>query len=212
MSAQAHQLLVDHSERCSALLEAARRSGIFDVRMVRLDTGDYLIDDEVLVERKTIGDFVASLVDGRLFPQAARLAHSRYRSLLMIEGPKPPSMPDVHANAVEGAIVSLAAMWRLPVLRSSEPDHSLLILRLLADQATRSHQRVLRRFDRRPKRHASKRLYVLQGLPGVGPALASRLLDRFGSIERVVSADVTALAEVRGIGPRKAAVIRELVR
>lgn len=60
MSAQAHQLSVDHSERHSALLEAARRSGAFDVRMVHLDTGDYLIDDEVLIERKTIGDFVAA--------------------------------------------------------------------------------------------------------------------------------------------------------
>ncbi len=139
MSAQAHRLFVDHSERHSALLEAARRSGAFDVRMVHLDTGDYLIDDEVLMERKTIGDFVASLVDGRLFPQTARLAHSRYRSVLMIEGPRPPSMPDVHPHAVEGAVVSLAAMWRLPVLHSSEPEQSLLILRMLADQVTRSH-------------------------------------------------------------------------
>jgi DNA excision repair protein ERCC-4 len=212
MSAQVHRLSVDHSERHSALLEAARRSSVFDVRMVRLGAGDYLIDDEVLVERKTIGDFVASLVDGRLFPQTARLAHSRYRSLLLIEGPRSTSTPDVHPHAVEGAVVSLAAMWRLPVLHSSEPEHSLLILRLLADQVTRSHQPVLRRFDRKPKRHASRRLFVLQGLPGVGPAIASRLLDRFGSIERVVGADVSALAEVRGIGPKKAALIRELVR
>lgn len=60
MSGQIHQLSVDHSERHSALLEAARRSGVFDVRMVHLHTGDYLIDDEVLIEPKTIGDFVAS--------------------------------------------------------------------------------------------------------------------------------------------------------
>jgi ERCC4-type nuclease len=73
ISAQVHRHSVDHSERHSALLEAARRSGAFDIRMVHLDTGDYLIDDEVLVERKTLGDFVASLVDGRLFPQTARL-------------------------------------------------------------------------------------------------------------------------------------------
>jgi Fanconi anemia group M protein len=180
--------------------------------MAHLDTGDYLIDDEVLVERKTISDFVASLVDGRLFPQAARLAHSRYRSLLLIEGPKPASIPDVHPHALEGALVSLAAMWRLPVLHSSEAEHSLLVLRFLAKQASRPQQPVLRRFDRKPKRLASRRLFLLQGLPGVGPALASRLLDHFGSIERVINADVSALAEVRGIGPRKAALIRELVR
>jgi Fanconi anemia group M protein len=211
MSAPAHQLSVDHTERYSALLEAVRRSDEFDVRMAHLHTGDYLIDNDVLIERKTIGDFVASLVDGRLFPQAARLAHSRYRSLLLIEGPRPPSIPDVHPHALEGAVVSLAVMWRLPVLHSSAPEHSFLILRILAEQARRRSQPVLRRFDRKPKRLASRRLFLLQGLPGVGPALAHRLLDHFGSIERVVSADVPALAAVRGIGAKRAVRIRELV-
>ncbi len=38
-----HQLAVDYSERHSALLEAVRQSGWFDVRMDRLATGDYLV-------------------------------------------------------------------------------------------------------------------------------------------------------------------------
>jgi Fanconi anemia group M protein len=121
-------------------------------------------------------------------------------------------MPDVHPHALEGALVSLAAMWRLPVLHSSAPEHSLLILRFLADQASRPQQPILRRFDRKPRRFASKRLFLLQGLPGVGPALAHRLLGHFGSIGRILSADASALAEVRGIGAKKAARIRELVQ
>jgi hypothetical protein len=40
--------------------------GAFDVEMVRLKAGDYLIGDEVLVERKTAADFAASLADRRL--------------------------------------------------------------------------------------------------------------------------------------------------
>src|SRR2546427_3725243 len=138
-----HQLGVDHSERHSALLDAVLRSGTFDVRMVRLATGDYLIDNEVLIERKTIGDFAASLVDGRLFPQVARLAHCRYRSLLLIEGPAPTSIPDVHPHAIEGALVSLAAMWRLPVLHSFDPEHSLRMLRFLAAQVRRPQDQIL---------------------------------------------------------------------
>jgi DNA excision repair protein ERCC-4 len=205
-----HRLHVDHSERHSALLVAVQASGVFDVRMSRLATGDYLIDDEVLIERKTIGDFTASLVDGRLFRQAARLARSHYRSLVLIEGPSPASIPNVHPHALEGALVSLAAMWRLPVLHSADPEDSLRILRFLADQASRQQQ-VLRRFDRKPKRLASRRLFLLQGLPGVGPALARRLLGHFGSVERVFTSSACALAEVRGIGPKQAARIRNLV-
>lgn len=206
-----HDLAVDHAESHSALLDAARRSGAFDVRMVRLATGDYLIDNEVLIERKSVADFAASLIDGRLFPQVARLAHSSYRSLLLIEGPTPASMSEVHPNSLEGALVSLAAMWRLPVLHSSDSEQSVRLLRFLADQARGPREQVLRRFDRKPKRVASRRLFLLQGLPGVGPALAHRLLCHFGSIERIVTADTAALMEVSGVGIKKAARIRELV-
>jgi DNA excision repair protein ERCC-4 len=206
-----HRLVVDHSERQSALVDAVRRSGWFDVQMDRLATGDYLVNGEALVERKTIRDFTASLIDGRLFPQVARLAHSPYRSLFLIEGPTPASLPDVHHHSVEGALVSIAAMWRIPVLHSSDPEQSARMLRFVAEQVRGPRERVLRRFDRKPKRLASRRLFLLQGLPGVGPALAQRLLSQFGSIERVVAMDATTLAQVRGIGARKAARIRELV-
>jgi ERCC4-type nuclease len=205
------RLVVDHSEHRSALLDAVCRSGWFDVQMDRLATGDYFVNGEVLVERKTIRDLVASLIDGRLFPQVARLAHSPYRSLLLIEGPTPSSMPDVHHHAVEGALVSIAAIWRVPVLHSSGSEQSARMLRFVADQARGPQEQVLRRFDRKPKRLASRRLFLLQGLPGVGPALAHRLLCHFGSIERIVTVDAATLSQVRGIGAGKAARIRELV-
>ena len=85
-------------------------------------------------------------------------------------------MPDVHPHALKGAIVSLAVMWRLPVLHARDPEDALRILQLLAHQARNSDPRILQRYDRKPKRLASRKLYMLQGLPGVGPAFANRLL------------------------------------
>src|SRR5262249_49176535 len=212
MSNSVHQLTVDHREERSALLEAARRSDSFDVRMTVLGVGDYLIDDEVLVERKSVADFAASVVDGRLFPQVARLAHSGYRALSLVEGPPSTSMPYGHRHWVDGAFVSIAAMWRLPVLHSADSEQSLRLLRFLANQGRGSRDPILRRFDYKPKRLASRRLFLLQGLPGVGPALAHRLLCHFGSVERVIAADALTLAAGRGIGSKRAARIREPVR
>ena len=206
-----HQLRVDLSERNAAVLRLARECEDFDVQVVHLPIGDYVIDSGVVVERKTYADFATSLVDGRLFPQAAALAQSPHRPVVLLEGPKPLRMPDVHPHALKGAIVSLAVMWRLPVIYARDPEDSLRILRFLAQQVRNSEQRILRRYDRKPKRIASRRLYMLQGLSGVGPALAQRLLTKFGSIERVVTADEGSLTQVRGIGLRKAAQIRELV-
>jgi ERCC4-type nuclease len=182
----------------------------FDVQIQRLPAGDYLIEDTVLVERKTCADFALSLVDGRLFPQAAALTRRPERTILLLEGPRPVRMPDVHPHALQGALVSLAAMWRLPVVHARDPEESLLALRFLAQQARRAGG-VLKRYDRRPKRLASRKLYVLQGLPGIGPGLARRLLARFGSVERVITANPAALMQVRGVGRTKAVRIRELV-
>jgi Fanconi anemia group M protein len=206
-----HHLRVDFSERNAEVLDLARECDDFDVHMVHLPVGDYVIDGGVIVERKTYADFATSLADGRLFPQAAALARSPHRPVILLEGPKPLRMPDVHSHALKGAIVSLAVMWRLPVLHARDPEDSLRILRLLAQQVGNSEQRILRRYDRKPKRVASRKLYVLQGLSGVGPALAQRLLIKFGSVERVVTADEESLTQVRGIGLKKAARIRELL-
>jgi Fanconi anemia group M protein len=211
MSNLRHSILVDHSERESLLLEVLRQSEDFEVRLARLRVGDYLINDEVLIERKTIADFAASLVDGRLFPQAARLAGDAHRTLVLIEGPPAPSMPNVHPHAVQGALVSLAAMWRLPVLHTADADDSLRVMRFLAAQVRTGREQVLCRYGRKPKRLASRRLFLLQGLPGVGPALASRLLKQLGSIRSVVTADIERLQQVRGVGPKKASRILELI-
>ena len=210
--ARRYVLRVDHSERHATLLDLVRTCIDFDVRMDRLDVGDYCIDGRVVIERKTYADLAMSLADGRLFPQAASLARSPHRPVVLLEGPKPAKMPDVHPHALKGAMISLAVMWRLPVLHARDPEDSLRVLRFVAHQLGNLDPGILQRYDRKPKRLASRKLHVLQGLPGIGPALASGLLLQFGSIERVVAADEDALMQVRGVGRKKAARIRELVR
>jgi ERCC4-type nuclease len=102
-------------------------------------------------------------------------------------------------------------MWRLPVLHTSDPEDSLRVIRFLATQVGGSGERALRRYARKPKRLASRRLFVLQALPGVGPALAVRLISQLGSVRNVVTADINQLQQVRGVGPKKATRILELV-
>ena len=205
------QLRVDFAERNAALLDLARGCGDFDIRMERLTVGDYVIDGSIVIERKTHADFATSLVDGRLFPQAAALARSPHRPIVLLEGPAPDQMPDADARALKGAMLSLAVMWRLPVIQARSPEESLYVLQLLADQLARTEPGILQRYDRKPKRLASKKIYMLQGLPGVGPALANRLLLQFGTVERIMTADESMLTQVRGIGAKKAERIRKLV-
>ena len=61
----------------------------------------------------------------------------------------------------------------------------------------------------RPKRLKSKQLYILQGLPQIGPELARRLLRQFGTVSNVMNATIFELMAVEGIGRVSAERIRE---
>ena len=178
-------LEVDYRERTSALFPMVAACSDFDVRVGRLIAGDYIVGREVVIERKTAADFVASVIDARIFRQAQRLALARLRPLLIVEG--------------------------VPVIRCGNTDESLTVLRLLAAQTLRASEVDLPRAGYRPRRTENRKLFVLQGLPGVGPALARRLLERFGSVERVMEADEEELCGVSGIGRSKATAIRALI-
>ncbi len=49
----------------------------------------------------------------------------------------------------------------------------------------------------------------LLALPGVGPKTARHLFDHFGSVKAIRAASVEALAAVPGLGPAKAARLRQ---
>ncbi|HEY2930736.1 MAG TPA: ERCC4 domain-containing protein [Acidobacteriota bacterium] len=205
------KLQVDHRERGSRLVELLKDSDAFELQMCALKAGDYILNDRIVVERKTHTDFALSIIDGRLFHQAAELTRTRQPALILVEGPKPAAMPRMHPHALKGAILSLAVAWRLPVVFSRDPNESCLMLNMLAEQSQAVSKPVLSRHGSRPPRPYARQLFVLQGLPGVGPKLAKSLLSSFGSVEAAMRAEEAELAKVEGCGPKKAAAIRRVL-
>lgn len=49
-------IVVDDRERSSGIVELLDESGLFEIKVERLDIGDYLIAD-LVIERKTANDF-----------------------------------------------------------------------------------------------------------------------------------------------------------
>ena len=75
----------------------------------------------MLIERKTHSDFEDSLIDGRLFSQASRLASASPHPLLLVEGTAK-GQRFVHPHALTGALAVLAIDFGLPVISTSS-DH-----------------------------------------------------------------------------------------
>jgi ERCC4-type nuclease len=207
-------IVADDRERHGAVLSALQEMPDVELRIERLKTGDYLVDDQCVFERKTLTDFAASVLDGRLFRQSVRLARASPFAALILEGRASDlSECRVSREALQGAMVSLSLVYHLPVLRSVDAFETARLLLYAASQMRRRDEACGGiHFGRRPKSRKRRQLRVLQALPGLGPEKAARLLEAFGTVEAVMTADADALQAVTGIGPKTAAAIRDVLQ
>jgi len=179
----------------------------------RLPIGDYKIGNRVIVERKTIKDFAKSIVDGRLFKQMIRLANSSFMGVLILEGTAVDTVDLRMTRAsIQGALITVSVILGIPVLRSKDPSETARLIVYIDRQIESLARGGLQRHGYRPKNKRRIQLFILQGLPGIGPERADRLLDRFGSVEAAISASSSELQSVDGIGRSIADKIRWVVR
>jgi ERCC4-type nuclease len=195
-------VIVDDRECRSGVVQALHVTGGFDVAVRRLAVGDYLVDNRFLFERKSLPDLVLSIQSGRLFKQALRLARvGHLRPVLVLEG----TSGDLRGcgmgwGSIQGALVTISLFVGLAVLRTRSASETARTLLYTARQGRAVARGALPRSGRRPKGKMALQRHLLQGLPGVGPELANRLLNRFGSVRAVLMADEETLASVPGIG------------
>lgn len=77
-------IAADAREVRSGIPEKPVKLGLY-VKSRMLSIGDYAFTGNVLIERKTAEDFIASVHDGRSFEQASRISSICGNPLLMIE-------------------------------------------------------------------------------------------------------------------------------
>ncbi|ODS32969.1 MAG: hypothetical protein SCARUB_01908 [Candidatus Scalindua rubra] len=204
---------VDYREKPSGILEVLRNKSGVIVEEKRLSLGDYLINGHISVERKTTRDFVISIIDGRLFSQASRLKKFAERPIMVIEGKNLYHTGyAIDPQAIKGAITSLSISWYIPVILSKDVNGTADFLIMTGLQDLEYQLLYVKRAGRKPKKTKRLKLHILQGLPQIGPKIAKRMLECFGSIEKVITANESELAIVEGVGKKKAAMIREIVR
>jgi DNA excision repair protein ERCC-4 len=202
-------VIADDRERKGQVITFLSEMKNVSVSVKRLVCGDYLVDSRLIFERKTLIDFARSIVDGRLFRQAIRLAGAKYKGVLILEGTaKDLSESGVSREAMQGALITLSLILGIPVLRSKKPLETACLILYAARQTRSIAKGVFQRRGYCPGAKRKKQLFILQGLPAVGCERAARLLDAFGSVEAVVTATGQQLQSVKGIGRHIAEKIR----
>ena len=204
-------LKIDFREQRSGIIEELRKfNGQLTIEISTLQTGDYWIGDRIIVERKTLVDFLDSIKTGRIFHQAYRMTQSGKNGLIILEGNK--SMIDsslISRRAVQGALIHLTVFLGIPVLRSLNIRETANILIYILDQC--QHQELPRSkaiihgpTGIRISKKQRQKLFLLQNLPGIGTKKGLALLRSFSTIENIINATPKDVTKVHGIGIRLA--------
>ena len=203
------QIIADDRECKSEVIAKLSQIEDVDLRICRLSIGDYQMDNRLIVERKTLKDFVVSIIEGRLFKQMIRLANSKSEGVLILEGTVSDTLElGMTREAMQGALITVSLILGIPVLRSKDPSETAKLMVYTARQIESMAMGGVQRHGYRPKNKRKRQLFILQGLPGVGPGRAGRLLDHFGSVEAAISASSSELQSVNSFGKSVADKIR----
>jgi len=208
------EIVADQRELDSTIArDLSTREGI-ETRLETLAVGDYVLSDRVVVERKTVEDFLDTLTGGdrSMFEQVGDAARNYSRPVVIVEGGDLYGERNVHPKAIHGALASLAIDFGASVMQSADEAETADLLEVIATREQEQEDReVSVHGEKQSKTLTEQQEYVVASIAEVGPVTARALLSDLGSVEAVMTADEEALLEVEGIGPVTAERIREVV-
>lgn len=184
-----------------------------DLKSKRLQIGDFLISKDTAVERKTVHDFLQSIINKRIFSQLSDLKKFE-KPLLIIEGNEDIySLRDMHENAIRGALLCISLDYGIPIIKTRDQKDTALFLYLLAKREQLELKKpVASRYRRSKMNKKELQEHIVSGLPNVGPTLAKNLLKKFKTIENIFSTPDQDLIKVDKIGRKKAQEIRKIIK
>lgn len=165
----------------------------------RLDVGDYVIGG-IGIERKSSKDFLNSVIDGRIFEQVENLKENFEKVILIVEDVFDVEDPGI----LRGTVVSLILRFGINVIFSRDLPETCEYLLLLSKKFKKTY------FSIGKRKVTDPRIAVLIGFPGIGMKFARKLLERFGSLERIFDASFPELKKV--VGESRARKILEVLR
>jgi Fanconi anemia group M protein len=208
------EIVIDQRELDSTIARELSKREDVETRLETLAVGDYVLSDRVAVERKTVGDFLDTLLEGdrSLFEQIGDLTRNYSRSILILEGQDLYEQRDVHPGAIRGAVASLVVDFGVSLIEAEDEDETMA---LLATTATREQEAEDREVsvhgEKQSKTLVEQQEYVVSSIADIGPVTARSLLAHCGSVEAVMTADEETLREADGVGQVTAQRIREVV-
>ncbi len=210
---------IDSQEQRSGIPALLAAMPQVHIEMIPLRMGDYDVggNPRRVFERKTGGDLLSSLAQGRLFAQLTTLRKNRFAPILLLEGdPLRVDHSLMRPESIRGALAYITAILRVPILPSSGPAESAHLVYAAArqcqvGQAAHSSATHGPAGGRRRATQSEQQMQIVLSLPGIGWVTARAVCARFRSLHDLLNADAAQLSTVPGVGPSRAAALEQLL-
>jgi len=206
-------ILIDIHEPKSILNALKLRNAEFEREF--LEVGDYILPEEIAIERKTGSDFLSSIIDGRLWEQASNLSQYKHPILALVTENLWKDMYYTNDRYVHkrfyGALSTLISKFNISVLVfSSENDFIDFIIQLDEKISSKKETSRPKPYTRKPKSIKERQENMLSMIEGVSIKKAHLLLKKFKNIKNISNLSIDELMKVEGIGKKLANNIFEV--
>lgn len=181
-----------------------------------LEIGDFIVDKNVIVEHKSIGDFIESMKSGHLEDQLERMYMGYDYVYILISG----NMEDFDGlywsgtpdKAVKGFIASLSMRWDVTPLFCSNISNVFYETVTLGRKAKEPMERTPTGPSVSLKDDMSSVEEALMLIDGISTTLAERVDPHFDTIGEICRSEADDLTKIDGIGPQTAQNIKEKLK
>ena len=183
-----------------------------EVDVCELEIGDYLFDNKVCYEFKTVSDFVASIQNGKVFNQAINMAETYHYNFVIIQGDdhsraKALSMSrNYHEITYFGYLGAIASLNRfVTVIESYSPFINEAYYRMLINaKKSLSQKPIIRKFPKKDKNTAFN--FLCYTIYGINHKKAKNIVEAYDlkTLSDIQQLTMEKLTAIDGIGEKNA--------
>lgn len=201
--------ILDYREKNSLIPSELINLGL-EIEFRNLKVADYIIKG-VAIERKTVSDFVSSMINRRLLKQLEELGQYKKR-LLIIEGIDEQELytdsedrTGMHPNSIRGFLLSILLKYKVPIIFTKNYEDTAKFLSVLSK---RKPNELPLNVKKRNLNKKEQKQFMMEGFPGIGPKTAKKLLKKFKTIKNIINASEKELKEIIG---KKAEIMKKII-
>jgi ERCC4-type nuclease len=191
------KIIIDYREKNCLVASKLIKEGL-EIEFKELKVADYLVKD-VAIERKTVKDFISSMINKRILRQLEEIQQYENR-LIIIEGIDEEELYNdeetgVNGNAIRGFLLSIILKYKTPIIFSKNCEDTAKYISILAKKEAKELPLNVK------KKSLNKReriQLILESFPGIGPKTARKLLNEFKTIKNTFNSSEEELKKVIG--------------